>query len=249
MKKLLLLLMVLGLLMTAPISMAADDDTDPLSKFCIRQGRTDSPKIAITMDDCYEPEYVFKTVELCEEYGVAATFFPIGTNLRDEDAESWRHVIEAGCEIGSHGMVHNSFGGSAGIWDIITRLGKFQERLDQLLGYHYEVRWFRPPFGSIKGNDGTTSVFVRGLKTFGYDHAILWSVTDTEPDKALKHTRNGSILLFHARHKDYECIKTLLPQLLEAGFQPVTVSELLGFEPCETGTELFVYDKNRYRKK
>ena len=80
----------------------------------------------------------------------------------------------------------------------IERLGRFQQRLDSVLGFHYEVRWFRPP--------------------------------------------TGSILLYHARHKDYVCLETLIPLLLEAGFEPVTVSELFGFPPPETSEELYVYD-------
>ena len=60
--------------------------------------------------------------------------------------------------------------------------------------------------------------------------------------KAIEKVQNGSILLYHARHKDYVCLETLIPQLLEAGFEPVTVSELFGFPPPETSEELYVYD-------
>ena len=38
----------------------------------------------------------------------------------------------------------------------------------------------------------------------------------------------------------------LVPRLLEAGFQPVTVSELFGFDLPETGGELYVYHKEDY---
>lgn len=43
--------------------------------------------------------------------------------------------------------------------------------------------------------------------------------------------QGGSILLYHTSHKDIECLKVLIPQLLEQGYTPVTVSELLGLPP------------------
>ena len=67
-------------------------------------------------------------------------------------------------------------------------------------------------------------------------------MSQTDAAKAITKVQNGSILLYHARHKDYVCLETLIPQLLEAGFEPVTVSELFGFPPPETSEELYVYD-------
>ena len=83
---------------------------------------------------------------------------------------------------------------------------------------------------------------------FGYDHAVLWTVSQTDPALAIQEVKNGSILLFHARHRDYQCLVELIPQLLEAGFEPVTVSELFGFDPPETGGEMYVYNKADYQK-
>ena len=60
--------------------------------------------------------------------------------------------------------------------------------------------------------------------------------------------RNGSILLYHARKKDYECLVKLIPVLLEAGYEPVTVSELFEMEQPAPGGEMFVYDINEYRE-
>ena len=67
-------------------------------------------------------------------------------------------------------------------------------------------------------------------------------MSTTDPDKAFDATQNGSIRLYPARHKDYECLVNLIPRLLEAGYQPVTVSELFGFPPPETSDELYTFD-------
>ena len=83
---------------------------------------------------------------------------------------------------------------------------------------------------------------VRAIRTCGYEHILRWDVSQTDPAKAIEKVQNGSVLLYHARHKDYVCLETLIPQLLVAGFEPFTVSELFGFDPPETSEELYVYD-------
>ena len=225
------------------ISSSAAEQTaeDLLSVFTVNHGPRDSKKIAITMDDVYETEWVWKAVELCRQYGIAMTFFPIGINLKPEDRDNWQASLDAGCEIGSHSMNHLNFR-DIGEYVAIERLGRFQERLDQVLGYHYEVRWFRPPTGSITDKKGSSTAMVRAIRTYGYDHIVRWDVSQTNPELAINDVQNGSILLYHARHKDYVCLETLIPMLLEAGFEPVTVSELYGFPPPETSEELYVYD-------
>ena len=150
-------------------------------------------------------------------------------------------MVDAGCEIGSHSIGHLKFH-DIGEYVAIDRLGKFQQRLDEVLGYHYQVRWFRPPFGNITDKNGSTTVMVRAIRTYGYEHILRWDVSQTDPAIAITKVQNGSILLYHARHKDYTCLETLIPQLLEAGFEPVTVSELFGFPPPETSDELYVYN-------
>ena len=212
----------------------------------INHGSRNSKKIAITMDDMFDTEWTWKTLALCKQYGITMTFFPIGRSLKEEDRDNWRAVIEAGCEIGSHSSYHAQFKG-IGEWIAIGRLGKFQEMLDKTLGFHYEVRWFRPPFGNISDSSGRASTaMVRAIRTYGYEHILRWDVSNTDPNKAFEATRNGSILLYHSRHKDYVCLTELIPRLLEAGFQPVTVSELFGFPPPETSEELYTFDIHDY---
>ena len=195
-------------------------EEDQLSVFTINHGSRNSKKIAITMDDMFDTEWTWKTLALCKEYGITMTFFPIGRSLKEEDRENWRAVIEAGCEIGSHSSYHAEFKG-IGEWIAIGRLGKFQEMLDK-------------------------TVMVRAIRTYGYEHILRWDVSNTDADKAFAATQNGSILLYHSRHKDYVCLTELIPRLLEAGFQPVTVSELFGYPPPETSDELYTFDIHHY---
>lgn len=218
-----------------------------LENFPVRYGDRESNKIAITMDDVHEPEWVWKSTDLCEKYGITMTFFPLGCNLHEEDRENWQRVLDVGCEIGSHTMWHESLPLMTP-GNLLYSLVFFQETLDKTLGYHYEVRWLRPPFGNLADANGSMWNVMQQVKRIGYSHAILWDVSEMQSaEKALEKTQNGSILLFHAREEDYKCLEELIPMLLEAGYEPVTVSELFGYDPPETGEELFVYDPRTYK--
>ena len=204
-----------------------------LENFPVYHGSRQSPKIALTVDDCNDRQIVLKCVELCEKYGIAMTFFPNvngvlttgeakGSLLREEDREIWRKVVDSGCEIGCHGYRHVKHN-TNGI--IVYSLMKFQEVLDQMLGYHYPYRWFRPPYGleSIMGDHGMRDSMIT-FKRCGYDHVMLWDVSYMlDAQGAFDRTQNGSILLFHAREADYECLEGLVPMLVEAGFERISV--------------------------
>ena len=84
------------------------------------------------------------------------------------------------------------------------------------------------------------------LKRYRFDHIVHWEISQTDPAKAIELIQPGSIMLFHANNKDTRCMEALIPQLLEQGYEIVTISEMFGFDPPETSEELYVYDRKNY---
>ncbi len=247
-RKTLALLLGLLLLWAAVLpAFAEEEDEDPLARFLVRHGSRAEKKIAVTVDDSFDLNYTWKIRDLFAQYGVVGTFFPIGKQIHVEDRDEWQKILDNGNEIGSHNDGHYKMGGSD-LWDILAALGRYQEALDKALGYHYDVHCFRPPFGNTTNKNGSDKTFRNALTTFGFSHAILWDVSQTDPDKCYPLVKNGSILLFHARARDYRCLENLIPRLLADGYEFVTVSQLLGFGPNETSPELYVFQKSLYRK-
>lgn len=238
--------------LTAVFSAAAKGDEDPLAQFVLHHGDRNSKKIAITVDDCYESavEWILRDAELCREYGIGMTFFPlVYTGCLDEKyRDVWQTVIDSGCEIGTHTTRHVKLG-NRDYWTLMAGMGLAQEALDKTLGYHYQIRWLRPPYGSIaKGKHLSEARVKEAIQTYGFDHIVHWDVSETKDlKKALKDIQNGSILLFHSKKKDTLFMEKLIPELLEQGYELVTVSELFGFDPPETSDELYVYDKANYQ--
>lgn len=246
MKRLLLLLLCLTMLLPGALAESPEPQpTEDTRKYILLNGSRDEPKIAITIDDCFDMTHMEEALDLCEKYGIVITFFPLGETLKEADRELWLRALDLGCEIGSHTNRHYDLGKSR-VYTILDSCGLFQEKLDKALGFHYKVNSLRPPFGNLADSTGSIMNARRALMLFGFNHVVNWDVSQTDPAKAIKNVRNGSILLYHTRAKDIKCIDTLIPQLQEKGFEMVTVSELLEFGPIETSDELYVYNKHDF---
>ena len=204
-------------------------------KHTVWHGDETSPKVAITMDDCYNSEDVAAALELCREYDIRMTFFVIGNALKDEDREMWNEIVAFGCEIGNHTYYHRSLTAMRPSV-MIGEFDETQKRFDEVLGCHYPMRIIRPPYGQVMRENA--NVVTPAAMKAGYDYVILWNVSQTDPVKAIKAVRNGCIMLYHARPKDVSCLREIIPQMLEKGFVPVTVSELLNEETPTTWTDL-----------
>ena len=235
------------------VSFACAED-DPLGTFTLKHGSRESKRVAITVDDCYKTarEWIAKDVELCHQYNIHMTFFPVVKTgcLEEKYRDLWQSVLDAGCEIGCHGYQHLRLG-SFDYWTLIKRLGRWQEELDKTLGYHYPARWLRPPYGSIDGGKKMNEKQVTSaLRRYGFEHIVHWEVSETKDmKKALEKIQSGSILLFHSKKKDTGFLEKLIPILQEQGYEMVTLSELFDLEPVETGEELYVYDRKNYEDK
>ena len=200
--------------------------------FTMFHGSRDEKRICITIDDLADVEMVQAIFELGQELDVPMTFFVLGYVLDEKDADLWRAIAESSCEIGNHTYAHQSLP-LMGRSNIIQTLNRVQNRLNEVLGYDYKMRVMRPPYGNIYV-DGSTSFVANAVDAAGYEHMVLWDVSQTDPAKCIKDVQNGSILLFHSIPKDLECLQVLLPQLIEEGYEFVTVSQMAELSPAIT---------------
>ena len=160
-------------------------------KFTVRNGDRSQKKICITVDDCANTEMLQAIFELSQELDVPITFFTLGYVLKDEDRDLWRAIAESDCEIGNHSYWHDSLPQMTRE-DIIKSLTDVQIPLDEVLGYHYPMQVMRPPYGNTRiGNESNIHV-VRSSKAAGYEHAILWDVSQTNAQKAFNVIPHGS---------------------------------------------------------
>ncbi|MEA5015186.1 MAG: polysaccharide deacetylase family protein [Candidatus Limiplasma sp.] len=210
--------LALLLAMLLPLSCSAETaDT-------YRFGDPEVRKIAITVDDCRNMAVLESMLDLFKEEGISATFFVIGNALKEKDSALWQRVVAEGHEIGNHTYSHADLS-HRNRRAILWQLRETEETLDRVLGFSYQMRVMRPPYGrvAIRGTLGP-------ILEAGYERVILWSVSQTDPDTAFAQIKNGSVCLYHTNPKDLRCLQKLIPRLKAEGYEMVTVSELFGFE-------------------
>jgi peptidoglycan/xylan/chitin deacetylase (PgdA/CDA1 family) len=198
--------------------------------------------IAITFDDG-PSESTPLLLSLLAQYRVKATFFVCGHHAR-RLPHVLRQAIREGHEIGNHTDTHEALY-LRGSDFIREQMARTQASIKHIAGL--EPKLFRPTYGA---------------RWFGQREAqrqlgltcVMWTAIARDwvldgPSIAArmgKRTRPGAILCFHdgrdLRHNPdirptLQALELLLPRWVAAGYEFVTVSELIGRETVETKPE------------
>ena len=190
------------------------------------------PMVALTYDD--GPSiYTDSILDTFEEYGQRCTFFIVGDRISWNEDQARREAA-MGCEQGNHTYSHNR------LTDLTAE--EMQEKLkgtdDELIRISGKPSTcLRPPEG--KWNDTLKSVCGCPI--------ILWSVdsrdwesknADKICNRVIGHVQDGDIVLMHDLYQSTaDATKRIVPSLIEAGFQLVTVEELGLIKTNGTGLE------------
>ncbi len=167
-----------------------------------------SQNIYLTFDDGPSPDITDWVLNLLSEECIPATFFLIGDKIQ-KFPKTAKKVLQSQHHIGNHSFNH-LVGWKTDNSIYIENVDKCQE--------YTKTNLFRPPHGRIKPSQSKI------LKAKGYK-IIMWDVLSGDFDKNLspeyclsqlkKHTRNGSILVFHDSEKAFAILKIILPQYLK----------------------------------
>lgn len=165
------------------------------------------PVIYLTFDDGPIPELTPWILDVLKSHNIKATFFCVGENII-KYPEIFKQILTDGHQVGNHTFNHIKG------WKVSTSV--YQENLEkcQVLT---KTNLFRPPYGRIKKSQ---------FKLISEKHKVVfWDVLTydydrlTSPkkclDNALKHTRNGSIVVFHDNIKAEANLKFALPHYIE----------------------------------
>jgi peptidoglycan/xylan/chitin deacetylase (PgdA/CDA1 family) len=166
--------------------------------------------IYVTFDDGPIPIVTPFVLNILKEYDAKATFFCIGDNVH-KHPDIFEQVKNAGHSIGNHTFNHLKGWKTEGK----TYLDNFL-KADELL----HANLFRPPYGRVKRSQIKLLQQAKpGLKI------VMWDVLSGDFDRklrpeaclqnVLKHTRNGSIVLFHDSLKAFDRLEYVLPRAME----------------------------------
>lgn len=168
----------------------------------------DNKTIYLTFDDGPIPEVTPWVLDILSKYGIKATFFCVGDNVR-KYPEIYKMIIDGGHQVGNHTFNHIQ-GIKYNNSDFITNTNKAKELIKSNL--------FRPPHGHMRYNQ------CRRLQREGYE-VIMWDVVTRDysklvtPEQVLqnvkRYTRDGSIIVFHDSLKAERNLRYALPKSIE----------------------------------
>ncbi|HXB11799.1 MAG TPA: polysaccharide deacetylase family protein [Bacteroidia bacterium] len=172
-----------------------------------RINESDKKVAYLTFDDGPIPEVTPTILDILSKYGVKATFFCVGDNVR-KHPEIFQRLIKEGHTIGNH-TFHHMDGWKASDENYISDIAQCAELVKSNL--------FRPPYGRLK-----FSQYKRVKEKY---KIVLWDVLSGDYDMSLsgqkcfeivkKNTRPGSILVFHDNIKAQNKISELLTKTLD----------------------------------
>jgi len=197
--------------------------------------------LALTYDDGPNKRWTPALLEILARHGLKATFFVVGKYVEERPDLVQRAVAE-GHEIGNHTYSHANllFLSEAQIGEELDRCAEAVDRAGLAFSEVPAGRLCRPPYG--RRRPGT----LRALQAHGYV-PVLWSVTCWDWSKrvttdkidrhARKQVRGGDVILLHDgdgdhgmdvdRHCSLEATERVIERYGEAGFEFVTIPELV----------------------
>lgn len=186
---------------------------------------TGTKLIALTFDDGPNTTTTNEVLDILEEYNAKASFFLIGVNINEDSAKSVKRAYDMGCEIDNHSKTHSNMGGMSPE-DIKAEVAYVDEKVLEITGEH--TKFFRPPFIDVSQTmyDNIELPFICGIDCQDY----MENVTAQErADYIMNGARDGVIVLLHdaaGNSQTVEALKIVMPQLVEQGYEFVTLTEL-----------------------
>lgn len=183
------------------------------------------PMIALTFDDG-PSAHTNRLLDIFAKYGGKGTFFVLGNTL-DNRKDTLKRIVNDGHEIGNHSWSHRQFT-NLSKEEITDQIMMTRDKIYEITGYDCKI--VRPPYGAC--NDTVKAVG----KELGMTY-VCWSVdtldwksknADAVYKEVMDYVSDGAIILCHDLHKTtVDAMEKVIPDLIEKGYQLVTVSELL----------------------
>ena len=168
----------------------------------------DKKAVYLTFDDGPIPRVTPWVLDVLDKYGIKATFFMVGDNIRKHPDE-FRMVVERGHRIGNHTFNH--------IRGLSYDINSYLENTDKACRMMMNTNLFRPPHGYMSPKQYAElkkryKIIMWDLVTRDYNRKFTG---EQILQKVKKYARNGSIITFHDSLKSEENIRYALPKAIE----------------------------------
>lgn len=163
--------------------------------------------VYLTFDDGPIPESTPFILETLAHYGVKATFFMVGDNVRKHQ-ELYERIVAEGHQVGNHTYSH-----MGGFRHTIKTYSYNTERANAYI--HSDL--FRPPHGWMRFDQYAWlgrryRIVMWDVVTRDYSK---WMTAEDIVENVKNYSRNGSIITFHDSLKSIDKLRHALPASIE----------------------------------
>lgn len=163
--------------------------------------------VYLTFDDGPIPEVTPWVLDVLDRYGIKATFFMVGDNVR-KHPEVYEEVVRRGHRVGNHTMHHVS-GFRLTRRSYLRDVAEARQYIDSDL--------FRPPHGWLRPRQ--TWALHEQFRVVMFDLVTRDYSKWLRPQDVVRNvklfTREGSVIVFHDSLKSWPRLQEALPQALE----------------------------------
>ncbi len=190
-------------------------------------------QIALTFDSGWEFAQTIALLDVLDQYGVTATFFPRALWAEDHP-ELAREIVRRGHRVGNHSLTHphmKEFSAE----EIRQEMRLSTEIIERITGIRPYL--FRPPYGEYN------QLVLDILGQEGYPYTIMWTVdthdwadkigdktvtVDYVVDRVLDNAVPNAIMLMHVGGpKTVQALPRIIGGLREMGYSFTTVDKML----------------------
>jgi peptidoglycan/xylan/chitin deacetylase (PgdA/CDA1 family) len=181
--------------------------------------------IALTFDDGPVADTTPKLLDFLEQYNIKATFFVVGDQLKEPNVRYVYREHEIGHEIENHSRTHPDMK-EMNAAEIRDQIDSTSDKIEEITGRRPE--FFRPPYIQVSDlmHEEIAETFICGYAPGDYIPDIT---VQALTDGILSHAKDGLIVLIHdfpGNFKMLESLETVVPKLLEDGYEFVTLKDL-----------------------
>ena len=195
----------------------------------ITHGSRSGKEVALTFHGAGDPKFATELLNIFSTTSTPVTVFAVGTFLQENPSMA-KKILDGGHDLGNHTMTHTQMK-TISAKRVDAEISECANLLKKLTGSHGS--FFRP-----SGTQYSTALIRKTAQKYGYKNCISYDVDShdyQDPGKAAvisnidKGIKGGSIISLHFGHQNtVDALPNVIENIKAKGFNPVTLTELLG---------------------
>lgn len=204
---------------------------EPVQPAVIRTGNTSLMRVAITLDDGWNPD--MRILDLFKSNNIKFTTFLIGERgVCDAHPEFLKAIQNAGGEVCNHSATHSLMQGRDPNF-VIDQIWRAQNIITRTTGRIYPyIRFMGGAYDETSVNTTANEGFYVVNWNLSIGDTVVGNTTDRQIAGVLNGLSPGSIILCHwGGYNTYDVLSVLIPEIQKRGYEVTSLTRVLEGTP------------------